>query len=113
MIRRPVERAALAALAAGAACSPPARDAAADEGSRSTIARATGTACDSARAAHIALDSLARLDPFSSAVSRFDSDSTGVRIVTGPARADVLDGAAVVRVDRGCRIVSLVQTDSA
>jgi len=72
--------------------------------------------CDSSQAARLALDSLARLDSFPSAVVRFERDSTGVRIVTGPDRqagATVVDGMAVVRVTPTCRIASLVQTDSA
>ena len=72
--------------------------------------------CDSTRAAQLALDSLARLDPFHSAVLRFERDSAGVRIVTWPERQTgtiVRDGMAIVRVGPTCRIVSLVQTDSA
>lgn len=72
------------------------------------------TPCDSARAARVALDSLARLDSFPSAVFRFERDSAGIRIVTWPGRqAGVRDGMAVVRVTPRCRIASLVQTDSA
>jgi hypothetical protein len=47
---------------------------------------------------------------------RFERDSAGVRIVTWPDRragAMVVDGMAIVRVGLNCRIVSLVQTDSA
>jgi len=72
--------------------------------------------CDSTRAAQLALDSLARLDPFRSAVLRFQRDSAGVRIVTWPEPRTgtiVRDGMAIVRVSPACRIVSLVQTDSA
>jgi len=74
------------------------------------------TPCDSSRAARVALDSLSRLDSFPSAVFRFERDSAGTRIVTGPDRragATVVDGMAVVRVTPTCRIASLVQTDSA
>jgi hypothetical protein len=47
-------------------------------------------------------------------VHRVERDSVGgaIRIVTWPATTGVLDGMAIVRVDRGCRITSLVQTDS-
>jgi hypothetical protein len=74
------------------------------------------TPCDSARAARVALDSLARLDRSPSAVLRFERDSAGVRIVTLPdrqANATVRDGMAIIRVGPNCRIVTLVQTDSA
>ena len=70
--------------------------------------------CDSARAATVALDSLARLNPRKSEVYRYEADSAGVRIVTWPARdQQVVDGMAIVRVDQACRIASLVRTDSA
>jgi hypothetical protein len=70
--------------------------------------------CDSARAARIVIDSLTRIDPFRSTVFRFGRDSLGVRIVTIPASpSTVRDGMAVVRVNRRCRITSLVQRDSA
>lgn len=73
-------------------------------------------ACDSARAARVALDSLARLDPFRSAVLRFARDTAGARIVTWPVqppRGRITDGMAIVRVGHDCRIVSLFRTDSA
>ena len=71
-------------------------------------------ACDSASAAKVAIDSLAKIDPFPSAVLRFAPGSVGVRIVTMPdAQAHVVDGMAVIHVNRRCRITSLVQTDSA
>jgi len=71
-------------------------------------------ACDSVRAARVALDSLARLDRFKSAIYRYEPDSAGVRIVTWPApNQPILDGMAVIRLDRTCRITNLVQTDSA
>ena len=63
-----------------------------------------------------ALDSVARVYPFPSAVLRFERDSLGTRIVTWPDRragATALDGMAVVRVTESCRILSLVQADSA
>jgi hypothetical protein len=70
--------------------------------------------CDSALAARVALDSLGRLDPFRSAVLRFQRDTAGFRIVTSPADSGSrTDGMAVVRVGRDCRVVALVQTDSA
>jgi len=70
--------------------------------------------CDSARAATIVIDSLTRIDPFRSTVFRFERDSLGVRIVTIPdSPSTVRDGMAVVRVNRRCRITSLVQRDSA
>ena len=70
--------------------------------------------CDSARAANVAIDSLSRLDPFKSEVYRYEPESAGVRIVTWPARdQEVIDGMAIIRLDQACRILSLVQTDSA
>jgi predicted component of type VI protein secretion system len=70
--------------------------------------------CDSARATRLALDSLGRLDGLASAVRRYEPDSDGIRIITGPAEIGrVLDGMAIVRVSPACQIVSLVQTDSA
>jgi hypothetical protein len=66
------------------------------------------------------LDSLARLDPFPSAVYRLTQDMLGMRFVTWPdhawaeaAQIQILDGMAIVHVNATCRIVSLVQTDSA
>jgi hypothetical protein len=81
-------------------------------------ARASGNwalpTCDSASAAKVAIDSLTKIDPFRSRVLRFERDSLGVRIVTMPdSGSRVLDGMAVIHVNRGCRITSLVQTDSA
>jgi hypothetical protein len=46
--------------------------------------RTTAVACDSARAARIVLDSLARLDPFPSAVYGLTRDTLGMRFVTKP-----------------------------
>lgn len=72
--------------------------------------------CDSTRAVRLALDSLARLDSFPSAVLRFQRDSNGLRIVTWPDRAagaTIVDGMAIVQLTPTCRITSLVQTDSA
>jgi hypothetical protein len=69
--------------------------------------------CDSARAAAVALDSVRRLDPFPSKIARMAVDSLGFRAVTEPANSNVLDGYAIVRIDFGCRIISLAQTDSA
>ena len=73
-------------------------------------------ACDSISAVRVALDSLAHLDPFRSAVLRFARDSQGIRIVTMPDQQSsglVVDGMAVVHVNDRCLITSLVQTDSA
>jgi hypothetical protein len=70
--------------------------------------------CDSARAARVAIDSLTKVDPYRSRVLRFNRDSLGVRIVTMPdSGSAVTDGMAVIRVNDQCRIISLVQTDSA
>jgi len=70
--------------------------------------------CDSNQVVRITLDSLARLDGFRSEVFRYEPDSMGFRIVTVPApSARVLDGMAIVRVSRACRIENLTQTDSA
>ncbi|HET6764202.1 MAG TPA: hypothetical protein VFH27_11040 [Longimicrobiaceae bacterium] len=44
---------------------------------------------------------------------RIEADSAGTRIITRPADAATLDGMAIVRVNRSCRIISLVRTDSA
>lgn len=87
-------------------------------GARSRVVQATShvAACDSSRAARVALDSLGRLDSFPSAVLRFERDGAGTRIVTWPdprPGARVVDGMAIVRVSPSCRIISLVQTDSA
>jgi len=79
----------------------------------SPLAR-SGSSCDSARASAVVLDSLAAIDRFKSEVRRYGPDSTGIRIVTGPAEVgQVLDGAAIARVGRDCRIISLELTDSA
>ena len=76
-----------------------------------------GAACDSISAVRVALDSLAHLDQFRSAVLRFARDSQGMRIVTMPDQQSsgrvVVDGMAVVHVNDRCLITSLVQTDSA
>ena len=75
-----------------------------------------GQVCDSARATRVALDSLARLNPFRSAILRFDRDTAGDRVVTSPVQpleGRIVDGMAVVRVGRDCRITNVVQTDSA
>ena len=82
--------------------------------------------CDSARAAHIVLDSLDRLNFSPSAVYRLTRDTLGMRFVTMPDHARleaaqvydsmaivILDGMAIVHVNAACRIVRLVQTDSA
>lgn len=112
--RLPMGCVALVVLLASAACQPPSPDEAVGRMDRGSLARAATPSCDSAQAARVALDSLAQLDPFPSAVYRFESDSLGVRIVTWPTSGQlVLDGMAVVRIDRACRIVSLIQTDSA
>jgi len=104
---------ALPLLGAVAACGQASDAGRAGHGDGDTL-RATASSCDSAHAARAALDSLARLDPFRSEVYRYEADSAGVRIATWPAPgAAVTDGMAVVRVDRACRITSLVQTDSA
>jgi len=68
---------------------------------------------DSARVVQRVLDSLARGAPFRSKVYRYQLDSLGIRIVTMPADARFVDGMAIVRIDPRCRIVSIVQTDSA
>ena len=69
---------------------------------------------DSARAVAIALDTLHRLDRFQSVVNGVRRDSGSFRIVTMPAPDEhLLDGMAVVRVGPDCRVVSLIQTDSA
>jgi hypothetical protein len=103
-----LRRAATALAIAASACDTPSP--------RSGQPLARETPCDSSRAARVALDSLARLDPFPSAVLRFARDSAGTRIVTWPDRragATVVDGMAIVRVTPSCRIASIVQTDSA
>jgi hypothetical protein len=70
--------------------------------------------CDSARAASVAIDSLSHLDRFKSELYRYEPDSAGVRIVTWPAPDQhLIDGMAIIRVDRACRMESLIQTDSA
>ena len=71
--------------------------------------------CDSARAASVAIDSLSRLNQGKSEVYRYEPDSAGVRIVTWPVwNHHLTDGmAAIIRIDRACRIVSLIQVDSA
>jgi hypothetical protein len=70
--------------------------------------------CDSTTAARIAIDSLAQIDPFRSKVLRFARNSGSVRIVTMPdGQVPVLDGMAVVWINARCRIISLMQTDSA
>jgi hypothetical protein len=95
----------LIGLAAG--CGPP-------KGSVATPSPDTVRPCDRAQATRLVLDSLARLDALPSAVRRYEPDSDGVRIITGPADVgQVLDGMAIVRVSPACQIVSLVQTDSA
>jgi hypothetical protein len=71
-------------------------------------------AADSTRAVGVALDTLGRLDRFRSVVYGVRRDSGSFRIVTMPAPEEsVLDGMAIVRVGPDCRVVSLVQTDSA
>ena len=95
----------LIGLAAG--CGPP-------KSSAATQGPDTVQPCDSVRATRLVFDSLARLDGFPSTVRRYEPDSDGVRIITGPAEVgQMLDGMAIVRVSPACQIVSLVQTDSA
>src|SRR5216684_2522890 len=77
-------------------------------------ARCDGGGSDSARAARVALDTLARIQPFPSQVYRFSRDSSGFRIVTLPAPDHLMtDGMAIIRLNAQCQVTSLVQTDSA
>ncbi len=101
----------LIALPAAACEREAARSAAA--GAPAVAAGGGPAACDSAAAASVALDTLGRVAPFRSGVLRFGRDTAGFRIVTRPADPGVLDGMAVVRVGRDCRVRTLVQTDSA
>lgn len=73
-----------------------------------------GNGQDSTRAVRIALDTLGKVERFQSVVLRYSRDSTGVRVVTMPApSAKVLDGMGIVRVGPSCKVLSVVQTDSA
>ena len=78
-----------------------------------TTASCGGPARDSAQAVRIALDTLHRLQAFASQPVRFSLDSSEFRIVTAPVSSLVLDGMAIVRLSRSCRVLSVVQTDSA
>ena len=69
--------------------------------------------CDSTSAVRIALDSLRKLDTLPSTVLRFQSDTNGFRVVTMVRHAYIRDGMSIVRISATCRILSLVQTDSA
>ncbi len=72
--------------------------------------------CDSAAAVRVAIDSLARTDPFRSRIFRFQRDSQGLRITTMPdqhLQPGILDGMAVVLVGPRCSIISVVRGDSA
>jgi hypothetical protein len=103
---RPLQSLLITALAVAACTSQPAQSL--------RSAAVSEQPCDSARAARLALDTLARLDKFPSAVYRYEPQADGVRIVTWPAESlHILDGMAIVRVSRTCRILTLVQTDSA
>ena len=75
--------------------------------------RASEPACDSARAVNMAIDSLSEIDHFKSKVYRFENDSIGTQVVMVPNTSLIVDGMAVIRIDRGCRITSLVRRDSA
>ena len=86
-----------------------------------TSGKAADVACgdnlqDSARAARIALDTLLKRQSIHSVVLRYSHDSTGVRIVTVPVQVPgkiVLDGMGIVRLGAGCRVLSLIEADSA
>ena len=67
---------------------------------------------DSARLVQVALDTLARLDPFDSAVHRLEPGDAGTRVITRPTDEATLDGMAAVLVDLNCQILSVVQSDS-
>lgn len=87
-----------------------------DRGGVPVRVRCAGGVADSADAVALALDTLARLDRYRSAVVRFARDSAGYRLVTVPAPEPtmiVFDGMAIVHVSRECRVTRVVQTDSA
>jgi hypothetical protein len=65
-------------------------------------------ATDSARAARVASDSLARRDAFARVVERVSLDSGSFRVLSRPGDSTgVLDGLVSVRVGPGCRILSV------
>jgi hypothetical protein len=70
--------------------------------------------CDSTNAVKVAIDSLAKIDPFRSKVFRYEHNARDIRIVTMPDTSPrITDGMAIIHVNSRCRITSLVQTDSA
>ena len=102
------------ALITGATIGIAACGSASDQPVRRTVAACTGGSDDSSAAVSVAIDTLSKLDSFRSEVLRYAHDSTGFRIVTIPAAGQhLVDGMAIVVLDSQCRIVSLVQTDSA
>jgi len=79
-----------------------------------TVGQDALSSCDSAHAARVVTDSLAKGDPFRSQVLRFAREPGGVRIVTMPdSSSSMLDGMAIVHVDAACSILSIARTDSA
>jgi len=74
-----------------------------------------GLEADSARMAHIALDSANRASGFISKVFRYEPHGDSIRIVTIPDQhgGRVIDGMSIIWIRRNGRILRLTWTDSA
>jgi len=75
----------------------------------------SGLEADSARLAHIALDSANRSSGFISKVFRYEPHGDSIRIVTIPDQRGgrVIDGMSIIWLRRDGRILRLTWTDSA